>query len=121
MDYKNLEIWKKSVMLVDKIYDLTESFPEKEKFRLIDQMCRAAISVPSNFAEGIGRQYKNETKQFLYISRGSLFELETQIHIASLRKCINKDELESITIEVNSCKELVQGFINYVNKSKGLR
>jgi len=77
--YKELIVWQKSMTLVKELYKLTESFPENEKFGLTSQMRRASISIPSNIAEGWGRLSRKNYIQFLRISRGSLFELETQI------------------------------------------
>lgn len=80
--YKDLIVWQKSILLIKHIYILLRSFPEEEKFGLTSQIRRSAISIPSNIAEGFGRGTTKSFLQFLYISRGSLFELETQLHIA---------------------------------------
>lgn len=79
--YKDLEVWKKSVDLVTKIYSITEKFPSSERYALADQMQRAAVAIPSNIAEGQKRGHQKEFLQFLYISYGSGAELETQIEI----------------------------------------
>ncbi len=81
--HKDLEVWKKSIDLVQAIYKLTESFPKSEQFSLSVQMQRSAISVPSNIAEGSGRMSRGDYIRFLYIVRGSLLELDTQIEIAN--------------------------------------
>lgn len=80
--YKDLIVWQKSILLIKHIYILLRSFPEEEKFGLTSQIRRSAISIPSNIAEGFGRGTTKSFLQFLYISRGSLFELETPLHIA---------------------------------------
>ncbi|WP_224485319.1 four helix bundle protein [Robertkochia aurantiaca] len=80
--HKDLRVYKRSIELVKIIYKITESFPETEKYGLASQMKRCAISVPSNIAEGSARKSRKELRQFLYISLGSLSELDTQIHIA---------------------------------------
>jgi len=79
--YKELLVWQKSMMLVSKIYELTRKLPEDERFGLISQMRRSSVSIPSNIAEGWGRLSRKNYIQFLRISRGSLYELETQILI----------------------------------------
>ena len=80
--YKELEVWKVSMDFVTEIYQLTMNFPSNELYGLTNQMRRSAISIPSNLAEGSGRRNTKEFIQFLYISNGSLSELETQIEIA---------------------------------------
>ena len=82
-NHKDLEVWKKSMDLVSNIYKITESFPNKELYGLTNQIRRAAVSIPSNIAEGAARNSKKEFIQFLYIALGSLSELETQIIIAN--------------------------------------
>jgi four helix bundle protein len=80
--YKDLVVWQKSVELVTEIYAATAKFPREEAFGLTSQLRRCAVSVPSNIAEGQGRATRGEFIQFLAHARGSLFELETQVHIA---------------------------------------
>lgn len=114
MDHKDLDVWKKSMDLVVKVYQITQLFPDAEKFGLTSQMRRSAVSIPSNIAEGAARKGDKELIQFLYISIGSLSELETQYLIALRLGFITKDDvLEFQMIEV---KKLVIGFKNYINK-----
>ena len=80
--YQHLEIWQKSVDLVENIYQLTRRFPDEEKYGLVSQMRRSAISIPSNIAEGKLRGSDKELLRFLRISFGSVGELETQAIIA---------------------------------------
>ena len=80
--YRELEVWQRSIDMVEMIYELTRSFPAEEKFGLTSQMRRAAVSVPSNIAEGYGRSARGDYLQHLSIARGSLAELETQLYIA---------------------------------------
>lgn len=82
MDHKDLDVWKKSIDLVELIYSLTLSFPETERFGLTSQMRRAAVSISSNIAEGSARKGNKELLQFINIALGSLAELETQYIIA---------------------------------------
>ncbi|HVS79690.1 MAG TPA: four helix bundle protein [Candidatus Paceibacterota bacterium] len=77
--YKNLIVWQKSMQLVKEIYKLTDQMPHREVYGLADQMRRAAISVPSNIAEGSQRATRKDFSQFLRIARGSAAELETQL------------------------------------------
>jgi len=116
MDYTRLEVWQLSRKLTGSIYEMTSQFPPSEIFGLSNQMRRAAVSVPSNIAEGCGRKSQKETVQFLYYARGSLFEIETQCYLALDRNYI-QDENFKITYELlQSCKRLLNGFINYYTK-----
>lgn len=80
--HKDLKVWQESMALVENIYQITKSFPSNEQFGLVAQMRRCAISIPSNIAEGAGRKGSKEFVRFLYISMGSLSELETQFEIS---------------------------------------
>ena len=91
--YKELVVWQKSMVLVKEIYSLSESFPEYERFGLTSQIRKSSISIPSNIAEGCGRLSRKNYIQFLRISRGSLFELETQILIAIELNYINDNKI----------------------------
>jgi len=97
MTHKNLEVWQLGIDLVVKIYEETKEFPDVEKYGLISQMRRAAVSVPSNIAEGVARNGTPEFLRFLYISLASLSELETQVIISEkLKYQLNNDLLEQI-------------------------
>ena len=87
-----LEAWKLSMELVQNVYKLTRTFPKEEIFGLTSQMRRAAVSIPSNIAEGAARTGEREFAQFLNIARGSLSELETQLLIATGLGYINKND-----------------------------
>jgi len=80
--HKDLDVWKKSIALVTKIYQITGTFPKEEMFGLTNQIRRCAVSIPSNIAEGSARVYQKEFIRFLHISLGSQQELETQFIIA---------------------------------------
>ena len=77
--YTELSVWLHSRKLTKRVYELTRQFPKDELFGLTNQLRRAAVSIPSNIAEGCGRQHTRDTLQFLFIARGSLFEVETQL------------------------------------------
>lgn len=101
--YKELTVWKKSMMLVVRLYDVTTKFPESERFGLVNQMRRAVVSIPSNIAEGYARKHTKEYLQFLYIAFGSAAELETQLMIAKELKFVKKvdyEEMNSLLVEV---------------------
>lgn len=113
MEYTNLEVWQEARKLTNLIYNLSKNFPKDELFGLTTQIRRSAVSVPSNIAEGCGRRTSNDTIQFLHISRGSLYELETQLYISLDQNYIDDKEFEVLSIQILSCKKLLNGFINY--------
>jgi len=100
--YKELIVWQKSMTLVKELYKITEQFPSSEQFGLTSQMRRASVSIPSNIAEGWGRLSRKNYIQFLRISRGSLFELETQLLIVKdLNYIKDSKEIEGLIIEIS--------------------
>lgn len=88
VDYRELDVWQMSMALCEKVYELLRSFPPDERFAMCDQIRRAVVSIPSNIAEGNGRDSKNEYARFLSIARGSLFEVQTQLELAERLKYI---------------------------------
>ena len=100
---------------VKQIYDLTKSYPSNEQYGLISQTKRAAVSIPSNIAEGLGRNHKKDTIQFLHISRGSAYELETLISVAFMIEIISNESFNRINPIIESNIRLLSGFINYLN------
>ena len=96
-----------------KIYPMTKKFPEGERFSLTSQLRRAAISIPSNIAEGCGRNHHKDSIQFFFIARGSLYELETQLVLASDLEFVSNSNSQEIIEQVALCKKLLNGFINY--------
>ena len=116
--YKDLDARIESMELVNSIYELTKSFPKEEMYCITNQMRRAAISIPSNIAEGIGRNTKNDTIQFLYIARGSLYELETQVNISLKQEYINPNASSTLNEKIEKCKKILNGLIkHYKNRA----
>ena len=113
MEYIQLDVWVETRKLANLIYDVTKNFPKEEIFGLVNQMRRCAVSVPSNIAEGCGRQTAKDTINFLHISRGSLYELETQYYLALDQKYIDVDNFNVAFEQIQTCKKLINGFINY--------
>jgi four helix bundle protein len=111
--YTDLEVWQHSRSLANQVYELTRSFPKEEIFGLTSQMRRSAVSIPSNIAEGCGRQHGTDTLQFLHIARGSLYELETQLLISNDQGYINQEDIDTSLEQITTCKKLLNGFINY--------
>ncbi len=93
--------------LADKIYDITETFPKNEMYGLASQIRRAAVSIPSNIAEGSARSGTKELLYFINIARGSLAELETQLILSERRKYIDSDTLEQLISIANSVGKML--------------
>ena len=93
--YRDLDVWKRGVDLVEHIYKLTQSFPSEEKFGLTAQIRRASVSIPSNISEGWGRDSTKEYVHFVRIARSSLFEVETQLIIAHRLGYLKEGELKA--------------------------
>jgi len=111
--YKELTVWQQGRKLVKYIYTMTRQFPADERYDLVSQMRRAAISVPSNIDEGCGRQYPKGTLQFLVTARGSLYEFETQIYLSFDLDYITNPQLEEAVLKIEKTIQLLQGFIRY--------
>jgi four helix bundle protein len=94
--FKDLLIWQKAMQMVTNIYTTTKSFPKDEMYGLTSQIRRAAVAIPSNIAEGYGRNHTKEYIQFLYISISSLYELQTQLEIALNIQYINEGQFKDL-------------------------
>ena len=99
--YRDLRIWQNGIEIVKLIYDLTRSFPKSEAYGLSSQMQRAAVSIPSNIAEGHNRLHKKEYIQFLNVAQGSCAELETQLVVAMELGYLNPIKFEEISNQVD--------------------
>ena len=114
--HKDLDVWKASIEMVTKIYQATRNFPKEEIYGLTNQMRRAAVSVPSNIAEGAGRNSSKEFLQFLYFATGSLSELETQLIIAYNLGYINDEQKQDMDILINTIFKMLSGLMQSVKK-----
>lgn len=108
--HKDLDIWKMSIDLVTLVYQVTKNFPKDEVYGLTNQIRRAAVSIPSNIAEGSARASQKELIQFLYIALGSLAELETQFIIANNLGYISYDE-QKINTMITSLIKMLSSYI----------
>jgi len=104
--FEKLEAWKESRKLVKQIYQVTRLFPDSEKFGLMSQMRRAAISVSSNLAEGSGRATRNDQKHFYRMAYSSLLEILNQLILASDLEYISTEELQGTRIQIELCTRL---------------
>jgi len=111
-NFKKLDIWTKSMDLASEIYLLTNSFPSIERFGLISQMQRSAVSIPSNIAEGSAKSSNKDFSRFLEMSIGSLFELETQLILATRLNYIESEVSISTLNKINELQKMIIGFKN---------
>ncbi len=111
--YKDLVVWQKAIQLVTEIYQVTRKFPNDELFGLTSQLRRAAVSIPSNIAEGQAQLSKGDFRRFLGHARGSLAELETQITIAQNLNFLLKDEELKLLDLIAEVGRILNGLITF--------
>ena len=116
--HKDLDAWKNSMELCKEIYWVTANFPSEEKFGLITQMRRAAVSIPSNIAEGAARNHKKEFIQFLYMAIGSLSELETQIIISQELDYLKPEQTDILNQKMMIINKRLQGLIHHLKEKE---
>ena len=114
-NYKNLQIWQQAMALVEDIYKLTASFPIEERFGLASQMNRAAISIPSNIAEGAGRNSDKDFAHFISIAIGSLYELNTQIVLSERLGFINQTQSQELQNQLDNLQRKSVSFKSKLN------
>ncbi len=112
--HRDLDVWKRSVELITFIYDVTKSFPKEEIYGITNQVRRAAVSIPSNISEGAARHHNKEFIQFLYISFGSISELETQIIICENLKFLVITDSTKIQNELTELRKMILGLIRHL-------
>ncbi|MDT0643265.1 four helix bundle protein [Zunongwangia sp. F363] len=105
--FRDLKVWQKSIQLNKLIYAATKKFPKEEVYGLTSQIRRSAVSIPSNIAEGCGRESKKEFKNFLGIALGSAFELETQLIIALDQNFIEKEDFDGFEKEIRHIQNMI--------------
>ena len=109
--YKELIVWQKSMDLVESVYLLTKSLPSDERYALTDQIRRAVVSIPSNIAEGHGRQTEKEYKQYLSIAKGSVSEVETQLMICVRLNYLTEQQTESVLVLCDEIRRMLTKII----------
>jgi four helix bundle protein len=114
--YQDLIVWQKAVQLVTDIYSLTKKFPADERFGIISQLNRASISIPTNIAEGWGRETSKNYLQFLRTSRGSVMEVQTLLIISKNLGFVSQSEFESLSAKVEEVGKILQGLIKSVRE-----
>lgn len=115
--YKELIIWQKGIEIVKKIYAITKHFPNEEKFGIVAQLTRAAVSIPANIAEGSSRNSDKDYARFLQIALGSAFEIQTYLIIAKEMKWAKAEEINELELLLEEEIKMIHRFINTLNKA----
>ena len=113
---KELKIWNKAIDLTVDVYKATSSFPSDERFGLISQSRRSAVSIPSNIAEGAGRNSKKEFANFLGIANGSSYELQTQLVISNRLSLLGDEVLNNLLSQIDELQKMNYAFQQTLNK-----
>ena len=117
--YRQIKVWQRAIELVVEIYSCTSNFPKEEIYGLVSQLRRAAVSVPSNIAEGKGRRTDKEFLLFLHHARGSVFELETQLTLAGLLGYIPETEVSRLGNSAGEIARMLSGLIKAIGSEEG--
>jgi len=115
-NFKELKVWQNSRQLVKEVYDLSASFPSTEKYGLVSQLRRCTVSIPTNIAEGSGRNTGKDFAQFLNISLGSAYELETLIILCFDVGLINQDQLSNVLVKLEEIQKMIFGLIKTIRQ-----
>jgi four helix bundle protein len=117
--FKGLDAWQKSMDLVETVYRVTRSWPDDERFGLTNQIRRAAVSIPSNIAEGHGRASNGDFQRFVAIAYGSLAEVETQFLIAERLDYLSASDATALRKQCASVGQVIQGFSRFLKHHNG--
>ena len=113
-----LNIWKKGLDVCEEIYEMSKNFPKEEKYGLTSQIRRAAVSIPSNIAEGAGRNSNKEFAQFLSISNGSCYEVQTQLILAKKFNYVNENEVKKALKNLDEIQKMNFGLQSHLKKTQ---
>lgn len=115
-NFKNLEIWQKSIALAVDVYSILKAFPQAENFNTVDQIRRCSISIASNIAEGAGRNSNKEFIHFLSISNGSSTELESLLIISNKLNYISDEKMDEFILKINEIQKMNRALQNYLRQ-----
>jgi four helix bundle protein len=115
-DFRELIIWQKAMDMIVDIYKISAKFPSEERYGLTSQIRRAVISVPSNIAEGFGRKTTSDFIHFLHISRGSLYEFQTQLEVSLRLSFISKNEADELLVKAKEIEKMINSLILSLKK-----
>lgn len=114
--FEKMEVWQLAIEFANAIYELTQQFPESERYGLISQLRRAAVSIPANIAEGSGRWSSRDNLRFIEISYGSLMEVISHVEIACRREFMNSAQRSQIRLTADNLARQLSGFANHLRK-----
>lgn len=114
--HKKLDVWQAAMKATEMVYKLIARFPEEEKFGLVSQMRRAAVSIPCNIAEGAARQGKREFRNFISMAQGSLSELDTQLELAVILRYLLAENVQEIDVYLLRIDKMLSGLIRSLTK-----
>ncbi|HYU48159.1 MAG TPA: four helix bundle protein [Terriglobales bacterium] len=117
--YRDLSAWQQAMAMVTEIYRITRAFPKEELYGLVSQIRRAAVSIPSNLAEGHGRNSRNEFRQFIGQARGSLSEVETQLEISKNLGYVKADVADALMAQADAVGKMLTGLRSWSEKAAG--
>ncbi|MCX6183492.1 MAG: four helix bundle protein [Flavobacterium sp.] len=117
VDYRKYKVWQKSHQLVLDVYAITSNFPKEEQFNLVSQINRAAVSIPTNIAEGCGRETQKELIRFLYISSGSAHELEYLLFLSIELKIKAMENTTKILADIDEVKRMLASLIKKISST----
>lgn len=115
-NFRELKIWQRSMDLAKEVYKVVSMFPTEEKFGLVSQLSRCAVSIPSNISEGAGRATKKQFQHFLEYSMGSCNELQTQLELSRRFGYLNEADASRVTDEINQVYRMILSFYNTLNE-----
>lgn len=115
-NFKELKVWQNSRVLVKEVYELTSCLPATEKYGLISQLNRSAVSIPANISEGCGRNTDKDFAHFLNISLGSAYELETLLIVSYDLHLIKEEQLLALTAKLSEIQKMIFGLIKTLNQ-----
>jgi four helix bundle protein len=115
-NFKKLEVWQRGIDIVKCAYELTKLLPNEEKYNLVSQINRSAVSIPSNIAEGSSRKSEKDYFRFLEIALGSCFELETQVIILNVLNFVSEEQTSEILNNIELQERQLFTFMNILNK-----
>lgn len=116
--FRDLIVWQKAMSLVTDVYRLTKGFPNDELYGLSSQLRRSAVSIPSNIAEGFGRSTPLDYSRHLYIARGSLYEMQTQLELSFNLRYMNENKFNELIYRSNEIGKMLNSLISKLNKRK---